>query len=90
MAHEFTRTHGLRNADAIHVATALIARVDVLYTWDDKKQRRAGLLGHNGKIGKPPLRIEVPPDPDKGTLFVPKTEDLLSLPPPPEPPATQS
>jgi predicted nucleic acid-binding protein len=35
MAHEFTRTHSLTGADAIHVATAIVAKVDVLYTWDD-------------------------------------------------------
>jgi hypothetical protein len=58
--------------DAIHVATAVKNRVPVLYTFDAAKNRRKGLLRHDGLIGLPgaaPLRIEVPPDPEKGTLF---------------------
>jgi hypothetical protein len=93
LAHEFTRTHGLRNADAVHVATAVIAKVDVLYTWDDPKQRRSGLIRHNMKIGNPPLRIEKPPDPDKDTLFEnrpPAEEPSNGETPKAEPPATQS
>ena len=96
LAHDFTRTHGLKNADAIHVATAIIGKANVLYTWDEKKQRRAGLLCHNLKIGNPPLRIEKPPDPDKGTLLegVPALAPPAPAPPgppapPPIPPATQ-
>jgi predicted nucleic acid-binding protein len=70
LAHGFTCSHGLKNADAIHVATAILAKVTVLYTWDGSgKQRRGKLLPYNLKIGTPPLRIEVPPDPDKGTLY---------------------
>ncbi len=68
-AHELTRTHGLTNIDAIHVATAILSRVSVLYTYDSAKKRRKGLLRHSLKIGTPPLLIEVPPDPLKGTLF---------------------
>jgi len=68
-AHELTRTHGLHNADAIHVATAVKNKVSVLYTYDAVKQRRKGLLKHNLKVGDPPIRIEKPPDPLKGTLF---------------------
>lgn len=68
-AHELTRTHGLMPNDAIHVATAVLAKVSVLYTYDSVKNRRKGLLRHNLKIGTPPLRIEVPPDPLDGTLF---------------------
>ena len=30
LAHELTRTHGLVNLDAIHVATALIVKVPVI------------------------------------------------------------
>jgi predicted nucleic acid-binding protein len=69
MAHEFTRVHGLMPMDAIHVATAIIARVPVLYTYDAAKKRRKGLLGHNLKIGNPPLRIERLADPAANTLF---------------------
>lgn len=68
-AHELTRTHGLTNLDAIHVATALIAKVPVLYTYDGPKQKRKGLLRYDGQIGIPPLRIENPPDPLAGTLL---------------------
>ncbi len=68
-AHELTRTHGLANADAIHAATAIVNKTPVLYTYDAVMQRRKGLLRHNLKVGNPPLRIEKPPDPDKGTLF---------------------
>lgn len=68
-AHELTRTHGLTNADAVHVATATINRCNVLYTYDAAKKKRRGLLRHNLKVGNPPLRIEKPPDPGSGTLF---------------------
>ncbi len=69
LAHNLCRTHSLTNADAIHVATALVAKVPVLYTYDAAKGKRKGLLTHNLKIGDPPLRIEMPPDPAAKTLF---------------------
>ena len=70
LAHEFTRTHSLAGGDALHVATAIVNKVDVFYTWDEHKKRaRRGLLVHNGKIGTPPLRIEKPPPALAGTLF---------------------
>ena len=70
LAHEFTRTHSLAGGDALHVATAIVNKVDVFYTWDEHKKRtRRGLLIHNGKIGAPPLRIEKPPSAVAGTLF---------------------
>jgi predicted nucleic acid-binding protein len=72
-AHQLTRTHGLTNFDAIHLATALLIKpqISVLYTYDGcgQKPRRKSLLKHNRKLGDPPLRIEIPPDPSKGTLF---------------------
>ncbi len=69
-AHELTRTHGLTNIDAIHIATAILTpKMSVFYTYDRAKKRRKGLLTHNLKIGDPPLRIEIPPDPDEGSLF---------------------
>ena len=77
MAHEFTRAHGLKNMDAIHVATAVIAKVSVLYTFDSSQGKRRGLLSHNGKIGNPPLRIERPPDPHAGGLFDKKLIDAV-------------
>jgi predicted nucleic acid-binding protein len=69
LAHEYTRDHGLKPLDAIHVASASIAKVPVLYTYDSKKGRRGGLLAHNLQIGKPPLRIEQPSIPIPGPLF---------------------
>jgi predicted nucleic acid-binding protein len=69
LAHELTRTHGLTNADAVHVATAITSKVPVLYTYDSVKQKRKGLLRHHLKIGNPPLRIERPPEPSFGPLF---------------------
>ncbi len=74
LAHELTRMHGLTNADAVHVATAVLFQVPVMHTYDAPKKKRRGLLKHNLKIGTPPLRIETPPDPLKGTLFE-KTEE---------------
>ena len=68
-AHELTRTHGLANMNALHVATAIVNKVPVLYTYDSAKGRRKGLLGHNMKIGNPPLRIEIPPPACAGPLF---------------------
>ena len=68
-AHDLTRLHGLKNIDAIHAATAALAKVDVLYTYDGKKGRRDGLLTHDGKIGNPPLSIKEPPPPSGYPLF---------------------
>ncbi len=87
-AHELVRTYGLGNIDAIHVATAILARVPVLYTYDGVKGRgRKGLLQYNLKIGNPPLRIEVPPDPAAGTIFAKPAEPDDSEPEPPPAPA---
>jgi len=51
-------------ADSIHVATAIHARADVLFTYDGDRstvRRRSGdLLRYNGQIGDPPLTIETP------------------------------
>ncbi len=68
-ASEITQDHGLTNADAIHVATALEMKAAVMYTYDAPKKKRRGLLGQNGKIGNPPLRIEIPPKPSLGPLY---------------------
>ncbi|MGB2614655.1 MAG: type II toxin-antitoxin system VapC family toxin [Phycisphaerae bacterium] len=60
-AHHIQRLHsGLLPADAIHVATALSAKANVLITSDTKKYRRNGLLAHNLRIGNPPIKIEIP------------------------------
>jgi PIN domain len=53
------RNHGLKPADAIHVATALLPKVDVLHTYDKEH-----LIPLDKKIippqGGSPLRIEEP------------------------------
>jgi predicted nucleic acid-binding protein len=59
-AHHLIRTHKLYPMDAIHLATALIARPEMVITSDTKKYRRRGLLWLDGKIGNPPLAIKEP------------------------------
>jgi hypothetical protein len=73
--------HGL---DAIHAATAVIGKVDILYTYDGKKGKRGGLLPYDRKIGTPPLRIERPPSPSLGPLFDTHQVDAPSADPPEE------
>ena len=46
--------HGIEPKDALHVATALSAKVDVFNTFDQS------LIGKNLKVGNPKLRIEIP------------------------------
>lgn len=82
-AHNLSNTYGLTPLDAIHVSTAVRSKASVLYTYDDKKGKRKGLIGHSEKIGTPPLRIEKPPNPDLGTLLDPKVaaKNAASAPP---------
>jgi predicted nucleic acid-binding protein len=68
-ANQLTRSHGLSPAEAIHIATALLARSEVFYTFDAARGRRKGLLAHDRQIGSPPLRIEVPVVPPPGPLW---------------------
>ncbi len=77
-AADVRRQHGLKTADAIHVATALLTEgVVMLHTYDGDD-----LLKRDGKIGNPSLRITPPCLVGAGELF--------SLQPSPsEPPATQ-
>ena len=68
--------HQLTSPDAVHVATALSERVDVMYTQDgaaDKERRRSGkLLSYDGKIGKPPLKIKMPMRPPDSQIEMPE------------------
>ena len=61
-AREIFWEFGVMPKDAIHVATALTYRIPVLNTFDGV------LLGSNGKIGDPPLRIEKPHEPGQRKL----------------------
>jgi hypothetical protein len=54
MARGLVWDHGIAPKDAIHVATALDARLVLMNTFD------GGLLGHSEKIGSPRLTIERP------------------------------
>ena len=62
--------------DAIHVATALSDQVDVMLTIDgprDRARRRSrDLLFYDGKLGRPPLRIEWPERPLDSQLGLPE------------------
>lgn len=49
----------LKTIDAIHLACALRAEVDELFTYDGNGSQK-GLLDLNGLIGKPPLKISNP------------------------------
>jgi predicted nucleic acid-binding protein len=62
-AQDLVWSHGVKPKDAIHVATALEARVTALETFDD------GLLKKSGTIGNPPLLIRKPIPPPQGSLF---------------------
>lgn len=54
-ARSLSRTHSVSWDDAIHIASALEARCEVLHTGDDALWTKSGLVG-----GTPPLRIEAP------------------------------
>ena len=62
-AQELVWDHGVKPKDAIHVATALEAKVQALETFDD------GLLKKSGKIGAPPLLIRKPIAPAQRKLL---------------------
>lgn len=55
MAREIVRTYGLKPLDAVHVATALRAKVPTLETFDQEMIDKV-----NGKEGNPPLQIRNP------------------------------
>lgn len=59
LAGQIARKHSLKPPDAVHAATALDAGVSVLQTRDGPKPSTS-LLRKNGKIGAPPLAIELP------------------------------
>src|SRR5262245_30113871 len=62
-AQDLVWSNGIKPKDAIHVATALDARVTVLETFDDD------LIGKSGQVGNPPLIIRRPIPSEQGELF---------------------
>lgn len=64
LAREVYWDHGVMPKDAIHVATALVYKLPVLNTFDGV------LLGMNGKLGNPPLKIEKPHEPGQKKLDI--------------------
>ena len=62
-AQELVWDHGVKPKDAIHVATALEAKVQALETFDE------GLLKKSGIIGAPPLLIRKPIAPAQKKLL---------------------
>jgi predicted nucleic acid-binding protein len=63
LAQDLVWDQGIRPKDAIHVATALEARVPVIETFDDP------LIGKTGLIGSPALIIRAPVGPAQPRLF---------------------
>ena len=63
LARDCDWDHGFRPKDALHVATALDASLTVLNTFD------ARLIRRSGKVGSPPLLIEVPSVDEPGFPF---------------------
>jgi len=53
-ARELIWKHGVKPKDALHVATAIRARIPLLETFDD------GLIALSGKLGRPPIAIAHP------------------------------
>ncbi len=54
LARSMVWDHGIAPKDAVHVATALDAKLALMNTFDRE------LWGRTGKIGSPPLTIELP------------------------------
>lgn len=53
-SRELVWDHGIKPKDALHVTTALLAKVDVFNTFDQS------LIGKSLTVGNPPLLIEIP------------------------------
>jgi predicted nucleic acid-binding protein len=59
------KQHALTPTDTIHIATAVIAKADVLFTFDGdgkigKRRRQKEMIANDGKFGTPPLKISAP------------------------------
>ncbi len=74
LAREIGEMHpAILPADAVHIATAIFAKADVLFTFDGggKRRRPKGMIANSGKIGAPTLKIS-PPYVDFGPLLDPR------------------
>lgn len=61
LAADISRQYGLKPPDAIHVATAIKHKCQVLNTYDGRNKKKKGkLLKYDGQIGVPPLKIQEP------------------------------
>lgn len=63
MARDIGEKHpAITPTDAIHIATAIVANADVLFTFDGvgKRRRPKSMIANTGKIGNPPLKISEP------------------------------
>ncbi len=54
-ARDIRWKHKVKPKDCVHVASALEAGCEVLYTHDEQMVKRSGKLG-----GTPPLKVEMP------------------------------
>ena len=75
-------TLGLKPPDAVHIATAIQAKVAVFQTYDGTAGKKGKLIALSKRFGTPPLPIEEP----RLHGIVP----TLLLPPPPPPPSGDS
>lgn len=62
MAREYIWDFNVHHKDAIHLASAIYAKIEIFDTFDEK------LLKLSGKLGNPPLTICEPNLPYQGTL----------------------
>jgi hypothetical protein len=66
MAREIgEKQHALTPTDTVHIATAIFAKADVLFTFDGdgkigKRRRQKEMIANTGEFGTPPLRISTP------------------------------
>jgi predicted nucleic acid-binding protein len=70
-AREISRVHGVKPADAVHIATAIRYKCYSLQTYDGESGKRKKLISYDGQIGIPALKIEVPKMPPKQTSLLP-------------------
>lgn len=54
LSRQISRKFGVKPKDAVHLATAILWKVPVFHTYEDR------LLSKDGKIGDPPLKIAKP------------------------------